>query len=167
MRALALAAVTLVTGGPPGTWVAHGDGRIGPFRIDVTTEAQIRAELGRPLKVEKDYWPPKKRVYGRTLTYRCGPKCRTHYSINARTGTLSDFWSQSHRFATERGTRPGMTAREARRRERLPLVPGCGFPRYIHLRFDEHHAFVLAIFRSRVASIGYLSPNTVYYDGLC
>ena len=76
MNAVALAVAALAASAPPpGTWVAHPDGRVGPFRIDVTTEAQIRAELGKPLKVEKDYWPGKKGVYGRTLTYRCGPKC--------------------------------------------------------------------------------------------
>jgi hypothetical protein len=151
----------------PGTWVADPDGRVGPFRLDVTTEAQIRSQLGKPLGVIKDYWPGKKGVYGRTLTYRCGRKCTTQYSINARTGKMSDWWSQSHRFVTERGTRPGVTAREARTREGKPLLPGCGFPRYIHLRFDEHHIFVLAIFHGRVDSIGYLGPHTVYYDGLC
>jgi hypothetical protein len=151
----------------PGSWIAHPDGRIGPFRIDATSEAQIRSVLGKPLKVENDYWPGKKGVYGHTLTYRCGPKCTTEYSINIRTGRLSDFWSQSQRFVTERGTRPGMPAREARAREGKPLVPGCGFPRYIHLRFDDGHVFVLAIFHRRVDSIGYLGPHTVYYDGLC
>jgi hypothetical protein len=151
----------------PGPWVAHPDGRIGPLQIDVTTEAQIRAALGRPLKVEKDYWPGKKGVYGHTLTYRCGRRCTTQYSINERTGRLSDFWSQSQRFFTEHGTRAGMTSREATARERKPLLPGCGFPRYIHLRFDRRHIFVLAVFHGRVDSIGYLGPHTVYYEGLC
>jgi hypothetical protein len=148
--------------------VAHPDGRIGPFRIDVTTEAQIRAELGRPLKVEKDYWPGKRGVYGRTLTYRCGPKCWTAYSINAHTGKFSDFSSQSQRFLTEHGTRTGMTAREAKAREgKRRLVRGCGNPGYIQLRWDEHHIFVLETFHGRVDSISYLGPHTVYYEGLC
>ncbi len=154
-------------GSSPGSWVVHPDGRVGPFRIDATAEAQIRPVLGNPLEVEKDFWPGKRGVYGSTLTYRCGPKCTTQYSINARTGKLSDFWSQSQRFATERGTRPGVTAREAKSREGKPLVPGCGFPRYIHLRWDERHIVVLAIFHGKVDSIGYLGPHTVYYEGLC
>jgi hypothetical protein len=91
----------------------------------------------------------------------------TQYSINARTGKLSDFWSQSKRFVTEHGTRPRMTLREARVRERRRAVPGCGFPRYIHLGPERRHVFVLAIFHGRVDSIGYLGPHTVYYDGLC
>ena len=123
--------------------------------------------LGKPLDVQTEYWPGKKGVYGRTLTYRCGHACTTQYSINARTGKLSDFWSQSQRFVTEHGTRPGMTAREAKAREGKQLVPGCGFPRYIHLRWDERHIFVLASFHGRVDSIGYLGPHTVYYEGLC
>ncbi len=131
MTAIVLTVLAVAAAGSsPGSWVAHPDGRIGPFRIDATPEAQIRAVLGTPLKVEKDFWPSKRGVYGRTLTYRCGPKCMTQYSINARTGKLSDFWSQSQRFVTEGGTRPGMTAREARARERKRLLPGCGFPRY-------------------------------------
>lgn len=168
MTAIVLTALAVAAAGAsPGSWVAHPDGRIGPFRIDATPEAQIRAVLGKPLKVEKDFWPSKRGVYGRTLTYRCGPKCMTQYSINARTGKLSDFWSQSQRFITEGGTRPGMTAREARARERKRLLPGCGFQRYIHLRWDERHIFVLAIFHGKVDSIGYLGPHTVYYEGLC
>ena len=168
MNVLVLAVVAVaVAGSSPGSWTAHPDGRIGPFRIDVTTEAQIRAELGRPLGVEPVYWPTQKAVYGRRLTYRCGPKCRTDYSINSRTGKLSDFWSQSHRFVTERGTRPGMTAREAKARERKTLLPGCGSARYIHLRWDQRHGFVLVISHRRVESIGYLGPHTISYEGLC
>jgi hypothetical protein len=168
MTAVALALMLLAVGASaPGSWVAHPDGRIGPLRIDGTTETQIRAVLGKPLKVEKDYWPGKKGLYGHTLTYRCGSACTTQYSINERTGKLSDFWSESQRFVTERGTRVGMTAEEAKRREGKKLVPGCGFPRYIHLRWDERHVFVLAFFHGKVASIGYLGPHTVYYDGLC
>jgi hypothetical protein len=150
-----------------GTWVAHPDGRVGPFRIDGTTEAQIRAVLGRPLKVENDYWPGKKGVYGRTLTYRCGPKCMTQYSINARTGKLSDYWSQSQRFVTEHGTRPGTTAREAAAREGKRPLRGGGFPGYIYLAPENRQTFVLAIWRGRIDSIGYLGPHTVYYEGLC
>jgi hypothetical protein len=160
--------LAVAAGSSPGSWVAHPDGRIGPFLLDVTTEAQIRAELGRPLKVEKDYWPGKRGVYGRSLTYRCGPKCLTQYSINVHTGKLSDFWSQSQRFFTEHGTRTGMTVREAKAREgRRRLVRGCGYPGYIQLRWDEHHIFVLSVFRGRVDSIQYLGPHTVYYEGLC
>jgi hypothetical protein len=160
--------LAVAAGSAPGSWVAHPDGRIGPFRIDATTEAQIRAELGRPLKVQKDYWPGKRGVYGRTLTYRCGPKCETAYSINAHTGKLSDFWSQSQRFFTEHGTRTGMTVHEAKAREAAKrLVRGCGYPGYIQLRWDEHHIFVLETFHGRVDAIIYVGPHTVAYEGLC
>ena len=91
----------------------------------------------------------------------------TQYSINERTEKLSDFWSQSERFVTEHGTRVGMSAAEAKNLEAKKLLPGCGNPGYMHLRWDEHHAFVLLGFHTKVYSITYLGPHTVYYEGLC
>jgi hypothetical protein len=72
LTAVLLTVLVAVAGSSPGSWVAHPDGRIGPFRIDATSEAQIRVLLGNPLEVEKNFWPGKRGVYGRTLTYRCG-----------------------------------------------------------------------------------------------
>jgi len=60
-----------------------------------------------------------------------------------------------------------MSATQAARLEDKKLVPGCGFPRYLHLRWDRDRVFVLAIWKGQVDSIGYLGPHTVYYDGLC
>ncbi len=165
-RALALLAVALSAGCASGSssWEVHPDGRIGPLKIDVSTEAQIRDFAGKPYKVERERWPGKN---GRTLYYRCGPKCETAYSINDKTGKLSDYWTKSPRFRTERAARVGMSGAQAARLEGKRLLPGCGFPKYIYLRSDENHAFVLAIWKGRVDSIGYLGPHTVYYDGLC
>ena len=44
----------------------------------------------------------------------------------------------------------------ARRHERKASgrLPGCGFPRYLHLRWDRDRVFVLAIWKGRVDSIG-------------
>jgi hypothetical protein len=60
-----------------------------------------------------------------------------------------------------------MSAKRAAHLEGRKLVPGCGFPRYLHLRWAQDRTFVLAIWKGRVDSIGYLGPHSVYYDGLC
>jgi hypothetical protein len=169
-RAFAILAAAMAAGcgssGPRSSEV-HPDGRIGPLQIDVSTEAQIRRFAGKPSKVESDFWPGKKGQFGRSLEYRCGRKCLTNYSINNATGRLSDYWTQSPRFRTERGSHVGMSARRAARLEGRKLLPGCGFPRYLYLRSDHDRIFVLAIWKGRVDSIGCLGPHTVYYDGLC
>jgi len=169
-RALAIVAIGLAAGcagSAPPSWKVLPDGRIGPLQIDVSTETQVRRYAGKPFEVQREFWPGKKGQFGRTLDYRCGPHCITSYSINNRTGRLSDYWTQSPRFVTERGSHPGMSATHAARAEGKKLVPGCGFPHYVHLRWDDSHIFVLAVWKGRIDSIGYLGPHTVYYDGLC
>ena len=104
---------------------------------------------------------------GRTLDYSCGRGCRTSYSFNAATGKLSDFYSGSPRVVTERGSYVGMKAREAARRERAKLVPGCGNGLYIHVGREAHHIFVLTVSNGRVDGLSYLGPHSIYYEGLC
>src|SRR5262249_42898176 len=53
----------------PAAWTVHPDGRIGPLRIDVSTDADVRKATGRPDKIEQDVWPS---IRGHTLVYRCG-----------------------------------------------------------------------------------------------
>src|SRR5207249_3901826 len=77
--ALLLVAVCGCGGSGASTWQVHSDGRIGPLRIDISTEAQIRKFAGRPYKVQGELWPEKQ---GRTLYYRCGRHCETTYSIS-------------------------------------------------------------------------------------
>jgi hypothetical protein len=170
---LVLAAVAVViaagcsSGGARSSWTAHPDGRIGPLAIDISTDADVRDFAGLPDKVERDVFPG---VRGHTLIYRCGRHCETDYSINDRTGRLSDYWTTSPRFRTERGSSPGMTAVRAARLEHRKPRPGCGFPRYLYLLATDHPAkrlFVLAIWKGKIDSIGYLGPHSVYYDGLC
>jgi hypothetical protein len=147
--------------------IVRADGRIGSFRIDRTSEAQLRAMAGEPNKVGKQYFPPQKTPLGRTLYYQCGRGCETAYSIRISTGRLSDYWSTSPRFVTVRGSSVGMSGAQAARREGKKLVPGCGDPLYIHLRWDAHHQFVLTVAHGKVHSVGYLGPHSVYYEGLC
>ena len=145
----------------------HPDGRIGSLQIDVSTEADIRQFAGAPDKVERELWPG---IRGRTLIYRCGRKCETSYSINDKTGKLSDYWTQSRRFRTEHGSFVGMSAARAARLERRRPHAGCGFPLYLYLRASDRpqkRLFVLGIWTGRIESIGYLGPHSVYYEGLC
>lgn len=144
--------------------MVHADGRIGGFRIGSTTEAQIVAKLGRPAKVEG---PSAGSLLGRLVEYRCGKGCWTRYGISVATGKLSDFTTGSAGFATEHGSYIGMRAAVAARREGSKLVGGCGDGLYIHLRWDDHHRFVLGVRHGRVDSIAYLGPHSVFYDGLC
>jgi hypothetical protein len=147
--------------------VVHADGRVGLFRLDVTTERDLRAKLGKPDGLFRDRTPAVTAPHGgRTLVYVCGRDCRTQYSFNADTRTLSDFWTQSRRWSTARGSRPGMAASEAAARERVKIHPGCSGDQ-IDIRSDRSHAYVLIMWRGKVDSITYLGPHSVYYDGLC
>jgi hypothetical protein len=148
----------------PAKWTVRPDGRIGPLRIDVSTDADVRNAAGRPDKIERDFWPG---IRGHTLVYRCGRRCETSYSINDKTGKLSDYWTTSPAFTTEHGSVVGMRAARAARLEHKRPHPGCGFPLYVYLRSDPKVDFVLAIWKGKVDSIGYLGPHSVYYDGLC
>jgi hypothetical protein len=163
-----VATVALATGcaGRSAT-VVHADGRIGPFRLDVTTERDVRAKLGKPDGVFRDRTPAVTAPHGgRGLVYVCGRGCRTQYSFNSDTGTLSDFWTQSRRWSTARGSRPGMPMAEAAAREGARIHPGCSGDQ-VDIRADEKHSYVLIMWRGKVDSIAYLGPHSTYYDGLC
>ena len=162
-----LACIAAATAGAAGRPVVRADGRIGSFRIDRTTEAQLRASLGRPTRVVKVVAEAPGGPSGRTLSYRCGRGCRTAYSFNSATGRLSDFQTSSPRFVTERGSYVGMKATEAARRERAKIRPGCGDDRVIHVRWDLHHALVLLVWHGKVEMLVYLGPHSIFYEGLC
>jgi hypothetical protein len=166
LRPVVLLACITATGAA-GRAVVHGDGRIGSFRIDHTTEAQLRTAIGKPKRVEKVVAEAPGGPSGRTLYYRCGRGCRSAYSFNASTGKLSDFQSESPRFVTERGSYVGMKTTEAAKRERAKIGPGCGDGRYIHVRWDLHHALVLTVSHGYVDGFVYLGPHSIFYEGLC
>src|SRR5439155_22709773 len=48
-----LACAATLLSSPSGGPLVLADGRVGSFRIDVTTEAQLRAAAGRSMRVEK------------------------------------------------------------------------------------------------------------------
>jgi hypothetical protein len=165
--AVLLACFVTATAGAASRPVVRADGRIGPFRIDRTTEAQLRATLGRPARVVKAVAEAPGGPSGRTLYYRCGRGCRTAYSFNSSTGKALRFQTSSPRFVTERGSYVGMRATEAARRERAKIVPSCGDDRAIHVRWDLHHALVMLVWHGRVDMLVYLGPHSIFYEGLC
>jgi len=167
-RALLIAVALLAAGcGERSVDVVHADGRIGPFRLDVTSEREVRAKLGKPDELIGRMDPAVTAPHGgRTLVYVCGRECRTEYSFNNDTGTLSDFWTQSSRWTTTHGSRPGMAARRAAALERRKIHPGCSGDQ-VDIREDRHHAYVLIMWKAKVNSITYLGPHSTYYDGPC
>jgi len=147
--------------------VVHADGRIGPFRLDVTTEAQLRAKLGKPEGLIARMDPAVTAPHGgRTLAYACGKGCLTEYSFNNDTKTLSDFWTQSSRWATERGSHAGMPFARAAELEHKRAHVGCSGDQ-VDIRTDRKHAYVLISDDKRVDALVYLGPHSTYYDGLC
>jgi hypothetical protein len=149
------------------SWVVHPDGRIGPLRIDVSTESDVRDFAGNPFKVARVLAETGPKAVGHELYYRCGRDCVTVYAISKATGKLADFLTQSRAFASEGGSHVGMPARRAVGAEHRPIVGACGEGRAIHLRWDDHHIFVLTVFARKVSMIVYLGPRTLSYEGLC
>jgi hypothetical protein len=167
VAALILTFLVAATAGAAARTVVRADGRIGPFRIDRTTEAQLRATLGRPTRAVKVVAEAPGGPSGRTLYYRCGRGCRTAYSFNSSTGKLSDFQTSSQRFVTERGSHVGMKATEAARRERAKIGPGCGDDRVIPVGSTRLHTLVLLVWHGKADMLVYLGPHSIFYDGLC
>ena len=160
-----LAVVAALAGGQP--QVVHADGRIGQFRIDVTTKAELVAALGKPrMTTVAKSMTSRKRV-GLRLVYSCGASCDTVYAFNDKTGKLSDFASTSRSFRTEHGAGAGMTAARAAKLERKPIVPGCSPGKAIRVRWDENHQLVLAVVERRVTLVAYIGPHTTYDDPFC
>lgn len=149
------------------SWVVHPDGRIGPLRIDVSTDADVREFAGKPFKVAKVLAEAKPGAVGYELYYRCGRGCVTSYAISYSTRKLSDFTTQSPRFGSEHGSHIGMSARRAAAAERRTIRGACGEGHAIYLRSDEHHTFVLGVFANKVSLIVYQGPHTLSYEGLC
>ena len=154
-------------GSSAGSWRVHPDGRIGPLKIDSSTEADVRAFAGTPFKIEKVLSPTKKRPVGYELYYRCGRGCVTVYAISYATARLADFTTQSALFLSERGSHVGMSAKRAAAIEHRKIVGACGEGHAIYLRSDKHHTLALGVFAGRVSLITYLGPHTLSYEELC
>lgn len=164
---IALVALAGGCGSGAGSWTVRPDGRIGPLRLDVSTDSDVRDFAGKPFKLAKVYSESQKDSVGYELYYRCGKGCVTVYTIADATGKLSDFVTQSPRFVTQHGSHVGMPASRAAAAEHSKIVGACGEGRAIQLRWDEHHIFVLGVFAKKVSLIIYLGPHTTSYEGLC
>jgi hypothetical protein len=161
----ALAAVVALAGGP--AQIVHPDGRVGQFRIDVTTKAQLVATLGKPRTTQVAVPKVGGKRTGIRLAYSCGASCDTVYSFSDKTGTLSDFASASPAFTTERGSHAGMAAASAIKLEAKPVGPGCGSAKLIHVRWDATHELVVLTVSGRVTIIAYIGPHSTYHKPFC
>ena len=105
--------------------VVSPTGRIGSLRIDRSTAADVRRIAGAPAFTGKGA----PAMSGgsivssyQALGYACSrrsqhTRCRTVYFVDARTGRLAGFWTDSPGFRTDKGSRPGMRERVADRLE--------------------------------------------------
>jgi hypothetical protein len=166
MSVLAVAAALAALAGGP-TQVVHPDGRVGQFRIDVTTRAQVLAALGKPRTTMVAVSESSGKRIGVRLAYACGAGCDTVYSFSDETGRLSDFASASRSFRTEHGSAAGMSSARAAKLEGNPVVPGCGSGKSIHVRWDETHQFALAVLGGRVTILAYIGPHSTYDEPFC
>ena len=164
MNVVALVAAVLLAGAP--AQVVHPDGRVGQFRIGVTTKAQLLAALGAPRKTVAVTNKAGARV-GVRLDYSCGAGCDTVYSFREPAGRLTDFASASRAFRTEHGAHVGMTSLLAAELEGKPAVKACGTGKAIHVRRDATHDFALAVLGGRVTIIAYLGPSSTYGKAFC
>jgi hypothetical protein len=165
MSVVALVAAAAVAAAAP-TQVVHPDGRVGPFRIGVTTKAQLLTALGAPRKTVPVENKSGARV-GVRLAYSCGTSCDTVYSFREPDGRLTDFASASRAFRTERGAHVGMSSLLAGELEGKPVVRACGQGKAIHVRRDATHDLALAVFSGRVTILAYLGPRTTYGKAFC
>jgi hypothetical protein len=166
MTPLALLAVIAAFGGAQ-PQVVHADGRIGAFRIGVTTRAQLVAALGKPRLTTGAVPRPGATPLGVHVAYSCGTHCDTVYSFSAKTGKLSDFATESPRIRTEHGSHAGMPTSQAVALEGKPLVPSCAPASVIHVRWDAAHKLGVSTLKGRVTLIVYLGPNSTYVKPFC
>ena len=99
-----------------GGTVVSPSGRVGRLRIDRSTAADVRRIAGAPAFTGKGAPAlsggsivPSYEALGYACSQRSQHlRCRTVYFVDARTGRLAGFWTDSPEFQTDRGSRPGM-----------------------------------------------------------
>jgi hypothetical protein len=146
--------------------VLHPDGRIGQFRIDVTTKPEVVAALGKARTTVVASGPTGKRI-GVRLDYSCGNGCEIVFSFNDKTGRLSDFATSAPFYSTERGSHVGMSAARAAKLEGKPLVSGCPPGKVIRVRWDATHKFGLSTVQGVVKTIAYIGRHSTYDKPFC
>jgi hypothetical protein len=145
-------AVTSLFPQPPspqlgGAGVVSATGSVGPLRIDRSTPAQIEAFAGPPEYTGTGRFRPLIREFPPFVAfgYRCHRvliggiptmsvdkstgmpgdshvDCRIIYWVNSKTGRLAGFSTDSRRFHTPAGVRPGTSLAAAKRREHRPTL---------------------------------------------
>jgi hypothetical protein len=118
---------------PPPVEVVTMSGKVGSLQMGVSTAADVQAaegaaEVTATGNVDAGGTYPDYDALG----YDCHPRdahdvtgCATVFDINSKTGTLAGFSTSSSKFATEGGTRVGMTEAQAGMKERQPQESGC------------------------------------------
>ena len=115
-------------------------GQVGPLQLDSSTPAGIRAFAGAPEVTSRGTFNPGKSgptfpvyvAYGYDCTRNAlagtdqlgRAHCGTVYYVSERTGRFAAFWTNSPRFQTRAGTRPGMSGSESTRREKATATGG-------------------------------------------
>jgi hypothetical protein len=136
----ALPAVASAHHGGSGT---VGPTRVGDLKMDVSTQADVRAFAGEPDLVEPS--PANERIT--QLGYHCDERdvCRTTYEVWTESDALAGFATVSKQFRTRRGTRVGHTRKRAERNERRKAdhnVCGGGTRAILRER-DDHYMYIL------------------------
>lgn len=128
-----------------------GPTRVGDLKMDVSTEADVRAFAGDPDIVDDD----SSYAWIRRLGYHCREDndCQTFYEINIDADTLFGFATDSKRFRTRRGTRVGHTRKRAERNERRKGdYRLCGEGSGSIVRERDDHVLFIFFYRRRVSS---------------
>ena len=125
-----------------------GPTRVGDLKMDLSTEADVRAFAGEPDLVEVS--GSSERIM--RLGYHCREPdeydwvdCRINYEVYRESGTLLGFYTVSKRFRTRRGTRVGHTRKRAERNERRKADHNLcgGGTRTILRERDDHYMYIL------------------------
>lgn len=106
-----------------------GRRRAGRLRLGRAREKSVRAEYGVPARVQRS-GRGRRRV--KILSYGCSQSgCATRFGIALSSLRLAYFYTEDPIYETRRGTAPGMSRREMKRREGSSLrALVCGADRY-------------------------------------
>ena len=129
-------------------------GRVGPLRVDESRRAAVVAFAGRP-QAERRGRTDRGGRYD-ALGYGCGPhaggdtlplvhggpRCRTVFFIDARSGRLGLFYTIQPRYVESHGVRVGMPTATAERLLRQRVIVGC----MAAIRLSSRHALLTVAF---------------------
>ena len=122
--------------------VSVAKGSVGPLRLDISTETDVKAFAGGSPQTGVGTFEAPSTPNFKALGYGCSRQvrpdtidltaykaskiyCQTVYYLNTITGNLSAFYTSSPHFHTPAGTQPTMSQSEASRREHTEPTAGC------------------------------------------